>query len=277
MQTKSHQWYRALPLVAPVDANKVAVLGPHANAQRALVGNYLVLLWHYAPQFRGFVLQGQVCAESQSSFSCVTSPADGIADQIGGKVHTVEGCGVDSAKAADGSSVHQAVAAALDKNVTAVVLMVGLDTTSVEREGHDRTELDLPIYQQELIQAVAQAVGDTKPVILVLLNGGAVSLDWAKASDQIDGIIEAFYPSVLGAQVIAETLFGKNNPGGKMPYSVLPASFVNTTKFEDMAMTAGEGRTYRFYTGTPLWDFGVNLTRLMWQLNVWFAVWPLLH
>jgi len=235
---------RALPLVAPVDGNKVAVLGPHANAQRALVGNYL----------------GQICAESQSSFACVTSPADGIADQIGGKVHAVEGCGVDSAKAADGSSVHQAVAAALDKNVTAVVLMVGLDTTSVEREGHDRTELDLPIYQQELIQAVAQAVGGTKPVILVLLNGGAVSLDWAKTSDHIDGIIEAFYPSVLGAQVIAETLFGKNNPGGKMPYSVLPASFVNTTKFEDMAMTAGEGRTYRFYTGTPLWDFGFGLS-----------------
>lgn len=98
------------------------------------------------------------------------------------------------------STVESAVALAKRADVSAVVMFVGLDTHSVEREGHDRTDLSLPHQQQELIELVADAAGG-KPLVLCLLNGGPVALDWAKSSDSVSGILEAFYPSRLGAQV----------------------------------------------------------------------------
>merc|ERR1712224_627931 len=139
-------------------------------------------------------------------------------------------------------------------------MMMGLDTSSVEREGHDRTDLGLPGVQLELIQQVVEAAKGKKPVIVVLFNGGAVALDWLKETSNTDAIIEAFYPGKLGSEAIADALFGVFSPGGKLPYTIMPADYVKEVDFLNKSMTAGKGRTYRYYTGEPLWPFGYGLT-----------------
>ena len=105
---------------------RVAVVGPHANARRALVGNYL----------------GQICPESDGSYACVQSPAAAFAAANGGEgsVLVAEGCSIDG-KDKSGFSAALAAAHAAE---TGVVMMMGLDTSSVEREGHDRTTLGVP-------------------------------------------------------------------------------------------------------------------------------------
>jgi len=235
------------PVLPLKPGGKVAVLGPHARATRALVGNYL----------------GQICPAT--GYSCVETPAAAIARLNGGNdsVVVVEGCSVT-----EPIDLDAALAAAGNSEVTSVVMMLGLDTQTVEREGHDRMDIRLPSVQLELLKQVVELARGKKPVIVVLINGGAVALDWLKASGNVDGILEAFYPGKLGAEAIADALFGVYSPGGKMPYSIMPANFTETVDFLNVSMTAGMGRTYRFYKGTPLWPFGYGLSYAKFSLTL---------
>ena len=79
-------------------------------------------------------------------------------------------------------------------------------------------------------------------------------------------ILEAFSPGVHGAQAIAETLFGVNNPGGKLPVTIYPAAYVDQIDFLSMDMSAAPGRSYRYYTGTPLFPFGWGLSYTTFEL-----------
>jgi len=232
---------RALPLTP--GQGKIAVLGPHANAKRAMVGNYL----------------GQLCPDKYGSYSCVETPAAAMARVNGGNDSVIvsEGCAVATTST---SGFAAALAAASSTETKAVVMFMGLDTQHVEKEGHDRVDLGLPGVQLQLIQQVVAAMKGKKPVIVVMINGGAVALDWLKTPSNTDAILEAFYPGKLGSEAIADALFGVFSPGGKMPYTVMPASYVKEVDFLNMSMTAGTGRTYRFYTGEPLWQFGYGLS-----------------
>ena len=152
----------------------------------------------------------------------------------------------------------EAIAAARDADV--VVAVVGI-TSELEGEemqvteegfkGGDRTSIDLPKPEQALLEAVA-ATG--KPLVVVLTNGSALGVNWAK--DHANAILEAWYPGEEGGAAVAETLSGRNNPGGKLPVtfykdvSQLPA-------FEDYSM---KGRTYRYFEGIPLYPFGYGLS-----------------
>jgi beta-glucosidase len=152
----------------------------------------------------------------------------------------------------------EAVAAARDADV--VIAVVGI-TSELEGEempvneegfkGGDRTSLELPKPEQELLEAVA-ATG--KPLVVVLMNGSALSVNWAK--EHANAILEAWYSGEEGGAAVAETLSGRNNPAGRLPVtfytgvSQLPA-------FEDYSM---KGRTYRYFEGTPLYPFGYGLS-----------------
>ncbi|MES2392215.1 MAG: glycoside hydrolase family 3 N-terminal domain-containing protein [Acidobacteriota bacterium] len=111
----------------------------------------------------------------------------------------------------DGRDVFSAVAAARRADV--VVLGLGEDQKT-SGEGHDRDSLDLPGKQEALLEAVAAA---GKPVVLVLQNGRPLSIAWAKAN--VPAILEAWYPGEFGGRAIAETLFGDNNPAGRLAIS----------------------------------------------------------
>ena len=151
-----------------------------------------------------------------------------------------------------------AVAAARQADV--VLAFVGL-TRELEGEemplhvtgfsGGDRTDIKLPAAQQQLLEAVA-ATG--KPLVVVLLNGSALAVNWAQEHAQ--AILEAWYPGESGGTAIAETLSGKNNPGGRLPVTFY-ASIDQLPAFENYGMA---GRTYRYFKGDPLYGFGYGLS-----------------
>ncbi len=117
--------------------------------------------------------------------------------------------------------------------------------------GGDRTDIGLPKSQLELLQQV-HSLG--KPIILVLMNGGALAIPWA--AQHIPAILEAWYPGQAGGQAIADVLFGDYNPGGKLPVTVY-RSIEDLPPFEDYAMA---GRTYRYFQGRPIFAFGHGLS-----------------
>ena len=151
-----------------------------------------------------------------------------------------------------------ALAAARDADL---VVFVGGLTSKFEGEemsvqapgfaGGDRTSLDLPAPQQTLLEAL-HATG--KPVVLVLINGSAMSVNWA--DENLPAIIEAWYPGGDGGQAVAELIAGDFSPSGR-----LPLTFYRSTEdlppFTDYGM---KGRTYRYFEGTPLYPFGYGLS-----------------
>jgi beta-glucosidase len=152
----------------------------------------------------------------------------------------------------------EAVAAA--KAADVVVAVVGI-TSELEGEemqvneegfkGGDRTSINLPRPEQELLEAVA-ATG--KPLVVVLTNGSALGVNWAKA--HANAILEAWYPGEEGGSAVAETLSGRNNPAGRLPVTFYK-DVSQLPPFEDYAM---KGRTYRYFEGTPLYPFGYGLS-----------------
>jgi beta-glucosidase len=109
----------------------------------------------------------------------------------------------------------------------------------------------LPAAQQQLLEALAAT---DKPLVVVLLNGSALAVNWAEQHAQ--AVLESWYPGEAGGQAIAETLDGKNNPAGRLPVTFY-RSIDQLPAFEDYSMKA---RTYRYFRGNPLFEFGYGLS-----------------
>jgi beta-glucosidase len=118
-------------------------------------------------------------------------------------------------------------------------------------EGGDRSTIELPDVQRRLVDALA-ATG--KPLIIVLMNGSALALQ--NAEKKASAILEAWYAGESGGTAIAETLFGENNPSGRLPLTFY-ADTHQLPAFDDYSM---KGRTYRYFSGTPLYPFGYGLS-----------------
>ena len=118
-------------------------------------------------------------------------------------------------------------------------------------DGGDRTSIELPDAQQKMLAALA-ATG--KPLVVVLMNGSALAVDWAK--QHANAIVEAWYPGEEGGSAVAETLSGKNNPGGRLPVTFY-TGVDQLPNFEDYSM---KNRTYRYFSGEPLYPFGYGLS-----------------
>ncbi|MFA6455183.1 MAG: glycoside hydrolase family 3 C-terminal domain-containing protein [Bacteroidota bacterium] len=152
----------------------------------------------------------------------------------------------------------KAIAAA--KKADVVVMVMGLsprlegEEMRVELEGFkggDRTSLDLPKTQSDFIKKIYST---GKPIVLVLLNGSAVALNWE--SENIPAIIEAWYPGQSAGTAIADVLFGDVNPSGRLPVTFYK-SIDQLPAFSDYDMT---NRTYRYFKGKPLYPFGYGLS-----------------
>ena len=117
--------------------------------------------------------------------------------------------------------------------------------------GGDRTTLDLPAPQQKLLERL-HATG--KPVVLVLMAGSAMSVNWADAN--IPAIVQAWYPGGEGGQAVAELLAGDYSPAGRLPVTFYKSA-EQLPPFADYSM---KGRTYRYFTGEPLYPFGHGLS-----------------
>jgi beta-glucosidase len=158
----------------------------------------------------------------------------------------------------DPKAQSKAIAAA--KNADVVIAVLGI-TSELEGEemqvsqpgfqGGDRTSLDLPSPEEHLLEAVAST---GKPVVLVLTNGSALAVNWAEG--HVNAIVDAWYPGEEGGTAVAETLSGKNNPGGRLPITFY-TGVDQLPSFEDYSM---KNRTYRYFRRKPLYPFGYGLS-----------------
>ncbi|CAI0546605.1 unnamed protein product [Linum tenue] len=221
---------RLLPL-RKSQVKSLAVIGPNANSGQTLLGNYA----------------GPPCK--------LVTPLQGLQGYVKDTTY-LQGC--DSVRC---SSAEVDRAVELAKGVDHVVLVMGLDQ-SVEREELDRVDLVLPGRQQELVTKVARAAKN--PVVLVLLSGGPVDVSFAKYDKKIGSILWGGYPGEAGGTALAEIIFGDHNPGGRLPVTWYPQEFVNVP-MTDMRMrpessSSYPGRTYRFYKGHSVFEFGHGLS-----------------
>ncbi|WOG85002.1 hypothetical protein DCAR_0104188 [Daucus carota subsp. sativus] len=171
-----------LPL-DPKKYNVLALVGPHANATEAMIGNYKGIPCQY------------------------TSPINAFSAYA--KVKYAMGCGDILCK--NESFISEALDATAEE-ADATIIFVGLDQT-VEAEYKDRVNLNLPSYQPQLIQQVSKV--SKGPVILVVMSAGGVDISFAKNDSKIKAILWAGYPGERGGQAIADVIFGKYNPGDK--------------------------------------------------------------
>jgi beta-glucosidase len=217
----------------------VAVIGPNSDQSFVLLGNY------------------------NGIPSDPVTPLRGIKEKLAGRSEVLYAQGCNWAAGMTGErSAEELKSEALEvaKKANVVIMCMGI-TPRLEGEemkvnvdgfrGGDRTSLDLPAIQQELIKAI-HASG--KPVVLVLLNGSALSVNWEK--ENIPAILETWYGGQAAGQAIADVLFGDYNPGGRLPVTFYK-SVNDLPSFDDYNM---KNRTYRYFTGEPLFPFGYGLS-----------------
>jgi beta-glucosidase len=149
-----------------------------------------------------------------------------------------------------------AAAAQSDVIVAAVGLTSDLEGEEMKIQlegfsGGDKTSIDLPADQRKLLE---QAHATGKPLVVVLMNGSTLDLAWAK--EHASAIIEAWYPGQAGVLAVANVISGKVNPAGRLPLTFY-RSVADLPAFSDYSM---KGRTYRYFTGTPVYAFGYGLS-----------------
>jgi beta-glucosidase len=226
-----------LPLSGTV--KNIAVVGPLADSKRVLQGNY-----DGTPSRSTTVLEGirKQFAGAQVTFAPGTN--------------FLRGEGATSAPAA--TLLADAMAAAKQADVVVAVVGINSDLEGEEMEvkvpgfqGGDRTSLDLPSDEENFLEAL-KAAG--KPLVVVLMNGSALSVNWA--NDNASAILDAWYSGEEGGTAVAQTLAGVNNPAGRLPVTFYKG-VEQLPPFEDYSM---KNRTYRYFWGSPLYPFGYGLS-----------------
>jgi beta-glucosidase len=224
-----------LPLSKKI--KRIAVIGPNADDAEVSLGNY------------------------NGEPAHVITVLEGIKNVLGenAEVQYQKGCYiVDTINYSRGKDFKPAIEAAAASDV---VVFVGGISPRLEGEalqvkidgfdGGDKTNLDLPAVQTALLKEIKKS---GKPVILVLMNGSALSINWEH--ENIDGIIEAWYGGEAAGQAVAEVLFGKYNPSGRLPVSFY-RSIDDIPAFDDYGM---KGKTYRYCEKPVLYPFGFGLS-----------------
>jgi beta-glucosidase len=221
---------------------RIAVIGPNADAERMMNGNYT----------------------GRNSHS--TTILEGIKQLVGNSIDVTytDGCPLDL-KADHSNAPTTQTAAAIDaaKSADLVIFVSGIDSTLEKEEGGirepvmdgfdrgDRTKIEMPSVQEDLIKQLA-AVG--KPMVLVNCSGSAIAMPWEAA--HVPAIVQAWYPGEEGGQAVAQILFGDVNPAGRLPVTFYSA----TTDLPDFENYSMANRTYRYFTGKPLFAFGHGLS-----------------
>lgn len=184
----------------------------------------------------------------------IISPMQGFQD-AGYNVTYVLGTNVTGHDADD---LDAALAAAEAADM--VIYVGGIDAT-VEKEALDRLNITWPENQLALISALEE-VG--KPLIVVQMGGGQLDDTDLKESSSVNAILWAGYPGQSGGTAIADTVIGTVAPAGRLPITQYPASYVDEVDMTDMTLrpdesTGSPGRTYKWYTGTPVYPYGYGL------------------
>ncbi|KAJ7202796.1 beta-xylosidase [Mycena pura] len=223
-----------LPLSKAI--KNLALIGPWASATTAMQGNYQGI----AP----FLISPFAAAQT-----------------AGFNVTLVAGTGINSAST---SGFAAAVAAA--QAADAVVYAGGIDN-SIEAEANDRTAIAWPGNQLDLIAQLA-AVG--KPLVVLQFGGGQVDDAPLKNNSKVNAIVWGGYPGQSGGTAVFDILTGKVSPAGRLPLTQYPADYVNQVPMTDMSLrpsSTNPGRTYKWFTGTPTFEFGTGLSFTQFGLS----------
>ena len=230
--------------VLPLDLGKIktiAVIGPNADSQAALEGNYAGLSSRYVTFL------------------------EGVREAVAGKARLMYALGSQLFEERDSPITEvdnrQSEAVAIAQHADAVILCVGLDATLEGEQSDtgnhfasgDKPDLELPAAQRRLVDAVLKA---GKPVITVLATGSAMRVEEGNA------ILWTGYPGQAGGRALADILFGKVSPSGKLPVTFY-RSDKDLPEFTDYSMN---NRTYRYYTGEALYPFGYGLSYTSFNL-----------
>jgi len=219
---------------------KIAVLGPNANNPVTVLGNY----------------NGQP--------SVVTTPLQSIREKLGSNANVFYSQATGFTD--DGGQAGRKVLDSIG-DVDAIIYVGGISPRLEGEEmrvnqpgfnGGDRTSIALPAVQTEFLKA-ARATG--KPVILVIMTGSAIAIPWE--AENIPGIINAWYGGQSAGTAIADVLFGDYNPAGRLPVTFY-RSDSDLPAFDDYSMI---NRTYRYFTGQPLYGFGYGLSYTRFQYD----------
>ncbi|GLT91257.1 hypothetical protein SLE2022_091530 [Rubroshorea leprosula] len=232
----------ALPLS---HVSKLAVIGPLAKATELMLGNYAGIPCQFVSPLDGLTKVGQLL-----------SAVDHVIYQ--------PGCG--DPKCQNDSLILPAINAAKDADAT--IIFVGTNL-SIENEGLDRTDLYLPGYQTQLINQVAAV--SKGPVILVIMSAGGVDIQFAKDNEKIKSILWAGWPGEEGGLAIADVIFGRYNPGGKLPITWYTNEYVKQLPMTSMPLRPVDGypgRTYKFYEGPTVYPFGYGISYTNFKYEV---------
>lgn len=224
----------------------IGVIGPNANNRRALVGNY------------------------EGTASRYITVLEGIQDYLGDKVKVLysEGCHLykESLSSLAGPNDRLSEVKAVCKYSDVVITCLGLDSGLEGEEGDegnqfasgDKPNLNLPGIQEDVLKAI-QASG--KPVILVLLSGSALAVNWAH--ENVQAIIQGWYPGAMGGRAIAEAIFGEFSPSGKLPITF----YKSTEELPDFTDYSMNNRTYRYMKQDALYPFGYGLSYSKFEIK----------
>ena len=223
------------------DIGTVGVIGPNANSRRALIGNYYGTPERYITVLEG--IQNAVGEDTRVLYSL--------------------GCALKTDRDEPLAQADDRIAEALTvaEKSDVIVLVLGLDETlegeepdegNVEGSG-DKADLLLPEPQRKLLDRVL-SLG--KKTVVILMAGS--SIDMTAAQEKADAVLCAWYPGALGGRAVSEILFGEVSPSGKLPVTFYKNEALSQMPaFTDYSM---KERTYRYYTGEPLYPFGYGLT-----------------
>ncbi|MBQ4258457.1 MAG: glycoside hydrolase family 3 C-terminal domain-containing protein [Clostridia bacterium] len=222
--------------VLPIkNAKKIAVIGPNADDMNILLGNYNGRPSRYATILRG------------------------IQDGTDAQVRYAWGCHIYNDVIGDWAEhpTREAVLAARWADV--VILCMGINPMMEGEEGDsnnadaagDKKDIELPKSQKILFDAV---MAEKKPTVFVNVSGSCLNL--CAADEQCNAVVQCFYPGAEGGNALADILFGKVSPSGRLPVTFY-RSDRDLPPFEDYSM---ENRTYKFFKGDPLYPFGFGLT-----------------
>ena len=223
---------------------KTVLLGPHVHSKRDLMSDY-----KGDQQCLG---GGLNCFPTIAEEFLFQNPTTTVVEQ-GVEMNSTNRSGIASALLAVQNDAEQ------------VLLFIGIGNTE-EHEGHDRFDTALPGLQESFTLTVLALCKKLNiPAAVVLINGGAVAID--PVVPVADAIVEAFYPSVRGAKALNQALFGDANRFGRMPITMYNKDYINQVDFHNFDMSKLPGRTYKYYTGKPLFPFGHGMSYSTFDLT----------
>lgn len=211
----------------------VAVIGPNADSITALEGNYHGTANQYHTVLESIQASLPECRVLYSKGCHLYAPED---PDCGDRLTEVKAM-------ADLSDL--------------VIVVTGLDETIEGEEmmdkelGGDKKDLLLPESQRKLVKTLCE--GDT-PFILVNLSGSAI--DFAEGNEGAAAIVQGWYPGAMGGKAIADLLFGEFSPSGRLPVTF----YRNDNELPDFCDYSMRERTYKYFTGEPLFPFGYGLS-----------------